>query len=99
MLYLGRQARWRSAAEEMHIEAGRPMNVGALDNRVEQVADGVTSESGDIAARRQAGGAPGMDIAQNEPGDRKRGGEGKRVSIRVGDGGGRSIKKKKNNRR
>src|SRR3546814_6201929 len=46
MLYLGRQARWWSAAEEMHIEAGRPMNVGALDNRVEQVADGVASESG-----------------------------------------------------
>src|SRR3546814_18535604 len=72
MLYLGRQARWRSAAEEMHIAAGRPMNVGALDNRVEQVADGVTSESGDIDARRQDGGAPDMDLAQNEPGEQVR---------------------------
>src|SRR3546814_13062671 len=90
MLYLGRQARWWSAAEEMHIEAGRPMNVGALDNRVEQVADGVASESGDIDARRQAGGAPGMDIATNEPCEQVRFSCSGRSQHQAGECGGRS---------
>src|SRR3546814_20740773 len=66
MLYLGRQARCWSAAEEMNIEAGRPMNVGALANRVEQVSDGVACDRGNITAPLQAGRGPGQELAPNE---------------------------------